>query len=348
MIFAAGLGTRLAPLTRRRPKALVEVAGVPMLERVARRLVAAGADRLIINLHPYPDRVRDFVARSGGFGAEVLFSEEADGPLDTGGGLARAARLFRRDAPFFLHNADVVTDLSLRELHARHAASGALATLAVNRRTASRYLLFDDAGLCGHVAVDGRVSMVRDPAGPLERLAFCGVHVASPALLDALPDPATDRPFSIIGTYLDCAAAGESVAPYDVTGALWLDIGTPQRLAEAEVLWKQMSNSGLTEDTIIALDFTHFGKSEEDAAALANQLSENYKVEVIPAQEDGYWYVKGTTRPHGITLTEEQHAGWVEFMADVAQSHSCVFSTWSLESPALSMKFESERVENAS
>lgn len=121
-----------------------------------------------------------------------------------------------------------------------------------------------------------------------------------------------------------------------------------QRREEAKVLWKKMSDSGLTEDTVLALDFMHFGQSEEDAAGLANQISENYEVEVIPAQENGYWYVKGTTRPNGITLTEEQHAGWVEFMADVAQSHNCVFSTWSLESPSLSMKFESERVESAS
>lgn len=121
-----------------------------------------------------------------------------------------------------------------------------------------------------------------------------------------------------------------------------------QRLEEAEVLWKQMSDAGLTGDTVLALDFMHFGQSEEDAAALAKQLSENYEIEVIPAQEDGYWYVKGTTRPHGITLTEEQHVGWVEFMANVAQSHRCVFSTWLLESPSLSMKFESERVDSAS
>ena len=121
-----------------------------------------------------------------------------------------------------------------------------------------------------------------------------------------------------------------------------------QRLEEAAALSQQMADAGLTDDSVLALDFLHFGQGEEDAAALANQLSENYEVEVVPSQEDGYWYVKGTTRPYGVTLTEEQHSNWVEFMADVAQSHACVFSTWTLESPSLGVKFESERVESAS
>lgn len=121
-----------------------------------------------------------------------------------------------------------------------------------------------------------------------------------------------------------------------------------QRHEEAIALSEQMASAGLTDDAVLALDFLHFGQSEESVAALAKQLSESYEVEVIPSEEDGYWYVKGTTRPYGITLTAEQHSGWVEFMADVAQSHACVFSTWSLESPSLGMKFESERVESAS
>lgn len=121
-----------------------------------------------------------------------------------------------------------------------------------------------------------------------------------------------------------------------------------QRIAEAAILWEQMRNAGVTGETVLALDFLHFGQSEENATALAKQLSESYQVEVIAVPEPGYWYVKGTTRPYGITLSEEQHSGWVVFMADVAQSYDCVFSTWSLDAPSLGVKFESERVESAS
>ncbi|MCH2556378.1 MAG: hypothetical protein MK005_03660 [Alcanivorax sp.] len=121
-----------------------------------------------------------------------------------------------------------------------------------------------------------------------------------------------------------------------------------QRLQEAAALSEQMVNAGLTDEAVLALDFLHFGQKEEGAAALANQLSENYEVEVVGPQESGYWYVKGTTRPDGITLTAEQYRAWVEFMSDVAQSHSCMFSTWSLESPKLGVKFENELVESAS
>src|SRR5919109_2511750 len=104
MIFAAGRGTRLQPLTHELPKALIEIGGVPMLERVARRLVAAGADRLVINTHPFPEQIVEFVREREGFGVEVHFSHEPDEPLETGGGLRQAAPLFRRDAPFLLHN----------------------------------------------------------------------------------------------------------------------------------------------------------------------------------------------------------------------------------------------------
>ena len=121
-----------------------------------------------------------------------------------------------------------------------------------------------------------------------------------------------------------------------------------QRMEEATKLWDLMSDSGVNEETVLALDFLHFGTSQENIKELATQLSENYEMEVVPGEEEGYWYAKGTTRPHGITLTKEQHSGWVEFMSDVAQSYVCVFSTWSLEAPTLRLKFDSKKIESAS
>jgi NDP-sugar pyrophosphorylase family protein len=232
MLFAAGLGTRLAPLTDRLPKALVPVAGVAMLERVARALVFAGADRLIINTHRFADQIQAFVAEHANFGVEVCYSAEPVQPLETGGGLRHARHLFRGASPAFLHNTDVLTDFPLANLYAGHMARRPLATLAVNERAASRYLYFDDLGLCGRVDTrSGEERRVRPVIGELRRLAFCGIHVVEPTLPEMLEG---DGAFSIIDAYLGLAAAGHRIEPYAMDDWLWLDIGSPQRLAAAE------------------------------------------------------------------------------------------------------------------
>jgi len=121
-----------------------------------------------------------------------------------------------------------------------------------------------------------------------------------------------------------------------------------QRMQEASTLWQQMSSSGVSDETVLAIDFLHFATNKEYVDELAKQLSENYEMEVVPGNEKGYWFAKGTTRPYGITLTKEQHSDWVEFMFDVAPSHACVFSTWSIEAPSLGLSFNSESIEGAS
>jgi NDP-sugar pyrophosphorylase family protein len=232
MIFSAGLGTRLRPLTDDLPKALVPVAGVPMLERVARRLIAAGADRLIVNAHWLGEQIQRYVEKRDGFGVEtVVVQESGDAPLETGGGLLNVAELLMRDAPFFLHNVDVITDLPLAPMYQAHGDAGALVSLAVQRRDSSRALLFDDEGLCGHTDRAGTPTMAREGVGEVEPLGFTGVHVASPALLDLLEETGA---FSIIWPYLRLARQGQPILPYRVDGARWLDIGTFERLREAE------------------------------------------------------------------------------------------------------------------
>jgi NDP-sugar pyrophosphorylase family protein len=231
MLLAAGLGTRLRPLTDHTPKALIEVGGVPILERVARRLIAAGADRLVVNLHHLGERIREFVLSRDGFGVEVRFSEEPERPLETGGGLLRAAPLLRRDAPFFLHNADVLSDLPLEAMYRAHLERAPLATLAVMERESSRQLLFDDLGLLGRT--DERKGLrleARPPAGEVRPLAFGGVHVISPAFLDRLTERGA---FSILDPYLRLAAGGERILPFRIDGSRWSDIGRPEQLEEA-------------------------------------------------------------------------------------------------------------------
>jgi NDP-sugar pyrophosphorylase family protein len=234
VIFAAGLGTRLKPLTDSRPKALVEVGGVAMLERTARRLISAGVDRLVINTHAFAQQIDDFVRARDGFGVDVRISHEKDLLLETGGGLLAARRHLRGDGPFFVHNADVYTDLDLRALYAAHEAHGCLVTLATMERPSSRGLLFDDEGLCGRVNddADGEV-LVRTAVGTPRRLAFACAHVVEPRFFELLQEHGR---FGIFEPYLRLAAAGEHLEAHRVDGCTWVDIGSPEQLARAEAL----------------------------------------------------------------------------------------------------------------
>jgi NDP-sugar pyrophosphorylase family protein len=232
MIFAAGLGTRLRPLTDDRPKALVDVAGTPVIERVARRLIQAGADRLIINTHHFAERIAELVRAVNGFGVEVHLSHEPGAPLDTGGGLQHAAHLFRRDAPFFLHNCDVLSDIDLSALYRTHLDDGAaIATLAVLPPHPERYLVFDDDGLCGYGPRGGGPDVVARPVrGTALHRHFTGVHVASPALLDSLDGAGA---YSIVNHYIALARRGSRIGRYEQPGAWWTDIGSHDALAAA-------------------------------------------------------------------------------------------------------------------
>jgi NDP-sugar pyrophosphorylase family protein len=234
MILAAGLGTRLRPLTYDLPKALVPVAGVPVLDRVARNVVAAGADRIVVNVSPHADMIRDHIHRQDGWGVDVRVSEEPDGPLETGGGILKAAPLFRGDRPILVHNADILTDLDLFALLAAHDDGDALATLAVRPAISARYLLFDDRGLLGY-PVDGEDRRAREPVGPDRRLDFLGVQVVSPRLLGSFRE---EGKFSIFTPYIRLVREGEVIAAHDAgEDVRWTDIGTHEELERAHDEW---------------------------------------------------------------------------------------------------------------
>ena len=230
MIFAAGLGTRLRPLTDDVPKALVEVGDRTMLARVAERLVEAGADRLVVNAHHHADTVVEFLEGWSRPGVEVRISREEPEVLETGGGLKQARPHFRGDAPFFLHNVDVISTVDLEALYAAQLERAPLATLAVSARDTSRPLLFDDEGLYGHGLRDGSVREARPPVGETRAVGFSGIHVVDPRILDLLEE---EGKFSIIPVYMRLAAAGERILPWDIGDALWVDVGTHERLARA-------------------------------------------------------------------------------------------------------------------
>jgi NDP-sugar pyrophosphorylase family protein len=231
MVLAAGLGTRLRPLTNDRPKALVEVGGRTMLEITLARLREFGVREVIVNVHHFADKVVDYLKANGNFGMRVEISRE-DVLLDTGGGLKKAAWFFRDgDEPFLLHNVDVVSTIDFRKMAGLHASKKALATLAVQDRKTSRYLLFDESDeLCGRRAgEDGAPEFFRQAEG-VQAMAFAGVHVISPRIFTG---PSEGGVFPIIPTYLRLSAAGEKIVAFHADEYYWRDLGRPESVAKA-------------------------------------------------------------------------------------------------------------------
>jgi NDP-sugar pyrophosphorylase family protein len=236
MVLAAGLGTRLRPLTDSRPKALVEVAGRTMLEITLSRLRSFGIEDVIINAHHFADLLVDFLKAHRNFGMRLEVSRE-DVLLDTGGGLKKAAWYFLEDGggeeePFLMHNVDVISTIDLAQMVRWHRERQAIATLAVQDRQTSRYLLFDPAlELCGRELVkENRTEWVRTVPNP-QKLAFAGIQVLSPRFLRLLEE---DGVFSIIGSYLRLAGKGERVQGYRADEYYWMDLGKPENVKKAE------------------------------------------------------------------------------------------------------------------
>jgi len=234
MILAAGLGTRLRPLTDDRPKALVEINGKTLLEITLRRLATFGIQDVIVNVHHFAELVIDFLQRNRNFGMRVEVSRE-NLLLDTGGGLKKAAWFFLEDnakeQPFLLHNVDVISTVDFSQMLRRHEESGALATIAVKDRPTSRYLLFDEKSqLCGRrtagVPEDERVRASRET----HAYAFCGIHIISPRLLPMLRE---DGAFSIITSYLRLAGEGQSISAFRADSYYWRDLGTRESVRAA-------------------------------------------------------------------------------------------------------------------
>ena len=233
MVLAAGLGTRLRPLTNDRPKALVEINGRTLLEITLARLRVFGVREVIINAHHFADLVMEYLKANGNFGMRIEISRE-DLLLDTGGGLKKAAQFFLEDSrgedqPFILHNVDVISTIDLHRMAEFHTDNRALASLAVQGRETSRYLLFDNAlQLCGRrFGRDGKAEIARPSS---QALAFCGIHVISPRLLTMMSE---EGAFSIIATYLRLAAQGERILGFRADESYWRDLGTPEQLIAA-------------------------------------------------------------------------------------------------------------------
>ena len=239
MIFAAGLGTRLKPLTDHMPKALVPVAGKPMLEHVILKLIASGFDEIVINVHHFAEQIIDFLKEKNNFGIKIWISDETEELLDTGGGIKKVSSLLNE--PFLVHNADILSNVDLKALYDFHIASENDATLLVSPRKTVRYLLFDQTNrLCGWINKD---TLQTKPEGFIyqqdkqQEYAFGGIHIISPSLFKYMEGWAGK--FSIMDFYLQTCQKAR-LGGYAKEDLQLIDIGKPDTLAPAEEFIRQI------------------------------------------------------------------------------------------------------------
>lgn len=238
MILAAGLGTRLKPLTDDRPKALVEIGGITLLEHTIAKLIDSGFDEIVINVHHFSEMLTSFIS-SKDFGVKIHISDESDKLMDTGGGIVKAMQFLDGDEPFLVHNVDIITDIDLNLLYSSHRQSVALSTLAVGKRESSRVFLFDsNMNLSGwQNNLTGKKIIPDSTRQPLTEYAFSGIHVISPSFFNLIT---SKGPFSIVDAYLSLCCRN-SIKGYDVSNNFVLDVGKPQSIAFAEEYLKVKS-----------------------------------------------------------------------------------------------------------
>lgn len=240
MIFAAGLGTRLKPLTDTLPKALVPVAGEPLLKHVVNRLQNSGIDDFVVNVHHFSEKIVKYLDDCSGFGANVSVSDESACLLDTGGGILHARELLMAGEPaggcFLVHNVDIISDLDIRAFMGKWRP-GALAVLLVSERKTQRYLLFDDdMRLVGWTNI--ATGEVRSPYPSLDpsrfrKLAFSGIHLVSNSVFEVMPSEDMGERFPIMDFYLKTCDR-YPIYGYAPESLLLIDVGKLDTLAQAE------------------------------------------------------------------------------------------------------------------
>lgn len=234
MIFAAGMGTRLKPLTDTMPKALVPIGGKPLLELVILKLKAAGFDRIIVNVHHFPDQIIDFLQSKEYFGIDIAISDERNQLLETGGGIRHAAHFFNDNQPFLVHNVDILSNVNLQKLYQNHVQSNSLATLVVSSRNTFRYLLFDEQQ---HLRawINEKTGETKPQkameTSKLRKLAFAGIQVLSTKVLQ-LMENYPDR-FSIMDFYLSQIPEQE-ITGYVPDNFAMMDVGKLDVIDAAE------------------------------------------------------------------------------------------------------------------
>lgn len=227
MIFAAGLGSRLKPLTDSKPKALVDVGSKTLLQLNIEQIIAFGIKDIVVNVHHFSEQVIGYLKQHKNFGANIKISNESELLLDTGGGLRKAADLLKGEEPILIQNVDIYSNIDYGKMLEQHRKTNALATLAIQNRKSSRYLMFDaDAQLCGWLNTKTNEKIITRHAQSTENFAFSGVHIISPQLLSLLPNTEV---FGIIDIYLELSRT-HSITGYLHNYDYWFDVGTPEKL----------------------------------------------------------------------------------------------------------------------
>lgn len=242
MIFAAGLGTRLQPLTLERPKALVETGGKPLLAFALEQMKRFGIREVVVNVHHFAEQITDFLQAHTPEGLHVLISDERELLLDTGGGLRKAAPLLKEAEHILLWNVDVIADIDFQAFAKCHRERGGLATLAVSRRNSSRQLLFTPEGRLGGWKNLRTGEEIRcSQADALQPLAFSGIHLVRSELLNLLPDESV---FSIIKAYLSLCGQ-HPIHAFEHPPQNWVDAGKIADLPRAAALMQRIQKKAL-------------------------------------------------------------------------------------------------------
>ncbi len=234
MIFAAGLGTRLKPLTDNLPKALIPIAGKPLLEHVIMKLKASGFHEIIVNVHHFPELIIEFLKENNNFGIRIEVSDESNLLLDTGGAIRKVKWFFDDKKPFLVHNVDILSNVDLVELYNQHLQVGSLATLVVSKRDTFRYLLFnDDNRLCGWINEKTGETKPTDLSDTFRfnKLAFSGIQMLSPDVFDLMET--LDPKFPIMDFYLSNVQT-QIIKGFIPTDFRMMDVGKLDVLEEAE------------------------------------------------------------------------------------------------------------------
>ena len=232
MILAAGLGTRLKPLTDSTPKALIKIKEHTLLELQIKKLKAEGFDQIIINVHHLADKIKDYLKQNNFFNCSIEISDESEKLLETGGGLKRASHFFSDEKPFLVYNVDILSNINLKKLLDYHKASSAIATLAVQDRESSRKFLFDDEmTLCGwENKKSGELIISRSSQSELNKFSFSGVQIVDPIIFQYFLDKDV---FSLVELYLT-AAKREKIIGYVHNEDEWIDLGKMENIKKAE------------------------------------------------------------------------------------------------------------------
>jgi len=233
-ILSAGLGTRLKPLTNSKPKALVEVANISLLEHNINKLISYSCNHIVINVHHFSEQILDHISKKH-YACDIYISDETELLLDTGGALKNARNLFDSSKDILIHNVDILSKIDFNSLYLSHKEKFSLATLAVSERETSRYLLFNDNEmLCGWENRNTGERIIVNEDIKLKPYGFSGIQFIKPALIDLIEN--TDSVFSIIPEYLKLSKS-YPINSYIHSKDIWVDVGRIEKIKEAEKLY---------------------------------------------------------------------------------------------------------------